>query len=900
MCARLNPKPAAGLLFVLLFALMGVRAVLAQGEPLVSGMAPTSNSQQYVIAAGTNYSCAIVRGGAMCWGANWSGSLGDGTSTNSASAVNVKGLNAGVQAITVPVDMGAHSCAVTSSGGVKCWGDNGVGQLGAYTDGKPSSVPLDVSGLTAGVKAVAVGGTHSCALTTSGGIKCWGYSKFGALGDGTLEQRLAPVDVVGLTSGVAAISAGTDHTCALMQSGAVKCWGNNGSGDLGDGTTTHRLTPVDVKGLTSGVVAIAAGEMHTCALSAGGAVLCWGNNMNGQLGNETAAQQQLTPYPVTGLAPGVTAVSAGSLHTCAIMAGGTAKCWGDNFFGQVGNGTNKNQYKTPVDVLGIASGAVAISAGNEHSCALLANNTVKCWGRNNYGQLGDGTLNDRLTAVDVHLAPAPTTPTPTPTSMRTPTPTPTRTPIVDFNASPRMGTAPLVVQFSNLSQFAFDNYLWAFGDGGNSFEREPVHIYSSPGTYDVALSVSGPGNYSQRTMKSSYVKVNPLLQQITVTANYPFVSGSSKPIDGASTVWAPILVEATDSNGVPVEGAEINIIEDGHDLSTGQTTDAEGRNLYNILLLITDSPKDKTIQVRVEKDNVSVTSNPITLWTVTQKTWNNPHEYTGDELSLWNDIAMRIMGSFTDTPLDFTKEYVISVLGSQGIEAFSNMLDLFLIWDEYKETIDFLKIGDRVYRTVYEFRSSDTIKGYLYYSYVERNGHSLGDVVIWLSPDSRVAEEWIKELNTVRAWPSGPVISVVKQAMRRQEEPLSPARLSVYVTSPNGDSAGIEPATGQGKYGFPMVFSEAGQTPFYAVPLPALAGRYTVKIQNMDATDYLLTIFSLNAEGVRTEPIQVQLRGDESSLQRYYLNYDPSSSVPIQLTRILPNFEVFLPLISQH
>jgi alpha-tubulin suppressor-like RCC1 family protein len=179
-----------------------------------------------------------------------------------------------------------YTCAVTSGGAAKCWGRNDLGQLGNGTR-RSRSIPAAVHQLAGGVVALSAGDHHACALTRAGAVKCWGFNRFGQLGDGTTwdDDRLAPVGVIGLGSGVSAVAAGHAHTCALTSAGAVKCWGSNRYGQLGDATQADRRTPVDVWGLASGVAAITAGFAHTCALMTSGAVKCWGANWSGQLGN---------------------------------------------------------------------------------------------------------------------------------------------------------------------------------------------------------------------------------------------------------------------------------------------------------------------------------------------------------------------------------------------------------------------------------------------------------------------------------------------------------------------------------------------------------------------------------------------------------------------------------------
>jgi len=348
------------------------------------------------VSAGDTDICALTGAdGVKCWGWNLAGALGDGTTAERHTPVDVIGLGSSVAVISAGT---FQTCAVTGIGGVKCWGWNKYGQLGDGTT-VDRSTPVDVTGLSAGVKAISAVNGRTCAVTGIGGVKCWGWNKYGQLGDGTTVDRSTPVDVIGLSADVKAISVGGWHTCVLVNVDEMKCWGDNAYGQLGDGTTINRNTPVNVTGLQSGVKAISAGVWHTCALTSVGTVKCWGKNDYGQLGDGTTGNRYI-PVDVIGLDAGVKAISDADYHTCAITNTGGAKCWGDNENGQLGDGTIINR-NTPVNVTGLESGVTAISTGVWYTCALTSTGGIKCWGANGSGQLGDGTTIERHTPVDV-------------------------------------------------------------------------------------------------------------------------------------------------------------------------------------------------------------------------------------------------------------------------------------------------------------------------------------------------------------------------------------------------------------------------------------------------------------------------------------------------------------------
>jgi alpha-tubulin suppressor-like RCC1 family protein len=353
------------------------------------------------VSAGYLHSCALTTaGGVQCWGYGLWGQLGNGdVGIWSPTPLAVSGLSSGVAAI----DTGyGHTCALTSAGGVLCWGASSNGQLGngATAD---SGVPVAVAGLSSGATAIATGDNHTCALTSAGSVLCWGSITRGQLGnDATWPYDSGmPVAVSGLSSGVTAIAAGGDHTCALTSAGSVLCWGANEFGQLGNGSTTDSHVPVAVSGLSSGVTAIAAGLYHTCARIADGSVQCWGYNASGQLGNgSTFPYNNPVPVTVSGLSSGAAAVTGGGCHTCALLTTGGVECWGCNGLGNLGNGSTTDS-PVPVPVSGLSSGVTDVEAGNNHSCVVTSAGRIQCWGYNWAGQLGNNTATDSPVPVDV-------------------------------------------------------------------------------------------------------------------------------------------------------------------------------------------------------------------------------------------------------------------------------------------------------------------------------------------------------------------------------------------------------------------------------------------------------------------------------------------------------------------
>ena len=281
-----------------------------------------------------------------------------------------------------------HTCARKSDGTAWCWGLNDHGQIGTG-DLLPQLLPIQVASLGTSVAQIAAGGWHSCALKTDGTLWCWGRNDLGQLGDGTPTERLLPVQVAQLGNEVAEVRAGYQHTCARKIDGTVWCWGWNIYGALGDGTNDGSVLPGQVSSLGNGVQSISAGAFHNCAIKTDQTVWCWGYGGNGQIGDGSKTDR-LTAVQVTNLGGPATAVSAGNVHTCARRADATMWCWGNNDLGAIGDGSATTR-PSPANVYTLSTHVATFAAGDESTCAILDDSSLWCWGGNTYGELGDGT-----------------------------------------------------------------------------------------------------------------------------------------------------------------------------------------------------------------------------------------------------------------------------------------------------------------------------------------------------------------------------------------------------------------------------------------------------------------------------------------------------------------------------
>lgn len=356
---------------------------------------PSEYSAQLTqLSAGWAYSCGLdSRGHAYCWGSGSSGNLGLGPTPEV--------LHYLPRAVRMPagvtfswIDTGLWTtCADGDDASIYCWGSNTYGQVGdGTTDDRDAPVAVDAP-VGIALSGVAVGQYHACALDGSGKAYCWGVGGSGQLGNGTTDSQVKPTPV-SMPTGVAftRLSAGASSTCADGDDGSVYCWGSNANGRLGDGTSTNQYVPVEVAAPTGVKLShVTVGDAHACAQGDDDNVYCWGNNQYGQLGVDTVADHVNHPVPVA--APPTVALSmpaAADAHTCAIGSDGRIYCWGGNEYGQLGDGTEIDR-PTPTAVAAPPGVRFeSITAGSGHSCAISTTGDAYCWGRDGWGEVGRG------------------------------------------------------------------------------------------------------------------------------------------------------------------------------------------------------------------------------------------------------------------------------------------------------------------------------------------------------------------------------------------------------------------------------------------------------------------------------------------------------------------------------
>jgi alpha-tubulin suppressor-like RCC1 family protein len=332
--------------------------------------------------AAATHACALLHSGRIeCWGYNGSGQLGDGTTTDALTPVFVENISNAASITT----SASGSCAVLADGSADCWGDT----PGASIFAPPAAIP-GITSATQIVTSSAYQGAHTCVMLTSGQIECEGDNERGELGNGTTTPSSTPVPVNGIASATA-IASGARHTCALVSGGAVYCWGANYAGQLGDGTTTNRTTPVLVAGLPA-AHAIAAGEDTTCAILLDGTIRCWGDDTFGELGyNAFPSSYSASPVAISGITD-ATGLSVGNQQMCARDVTGTVKCWEVATYWNDRSGATNGDGVGGLLNLSSITDATAVAGGDGQACALTTGGSIQCWGEDNHGELGNGTL----------------------------------------------------------------------------------------------------------------------------------------------------------------------------------------------------------------------------------------------------------------------------------------------------------------------------------------------------------------------------------------------------------------------------------------------------------------------------------------------------------------------------
>ena len=407
-------------LLVLVAAAVMVAAALLPGGAAADQASQPSSPEAGMIATGNFHSCAVIAGTVRCWGYGGDAALGYGNTQSigddeDPAAAGPVALGAGRTAVAVAAGT-VHTCALLDNGAVRCWGFGGDGRLGYGNvdnigdDEKPADVPPVSFGPGRTAKAIAAGNGHTCAILEDDSVRCWGFNLDGRLGLGSVDSvgddespAQSPAVKLGPGRTAKAITAGGSHTCALLDNGAVRCWGFGGDGRLGYGkiadvgrfedTTPDTVGPVN---LGQNATAISAGFGHVCAILADASLRCWGFAGDGRLGYANASsigddEQPVSAGPVS-VGGRVKAISSGFEHTCAVLDGGSVRCWGFGALGNLGYANTQtigdDEVPSSVGPIGLGRAATAVSAGQRHTCARLDDGSVRCWGSGNNGRLG--------------------------------------------------------------------------------------------------------------------------------------------------------------------------------------------------------------------------------------------------------------------------------------------------------------------------------------------------------------------------------------------------------------------------------------------------------------------------------------------------------------------------------